>query len=140
MRVLLLHGPNLNLLGTREPEIYGSATLGELVDRCREWAAALGIELEAVQSNHEGDLIDAVHDAIGRCDGIVVNPGAYAHTSYALHDAIRACGLPTVEVHLSDITAREPWRAVSVTAPACVAAISGRGADGYRAALERLAG
>ena len=139
MRVLLLHGPNLNLLGAREPEIYGSDTLGELVDRCREWAAAYGMEIEHHQSNHEGDLIDRLHDAIGRCDAVVINPGAYAHTSYALHDAIVAGGLPTVEVHLSDIGSREPWRAVSVTAPACLAVISGRGPEGYRAAFARLA-
>jgi 3-dehydroquinate dehydratase-2 len=140
MRVLLLHGPNLNLLGSREPKIYGTATLTELVERCRQWAEDLGIELEAHQSNHEGVLIDLIHDAIGRCDGIVINPGAFAHTSYALHDALTAAGIPAVEVHLSDISAREEWRAVSVTSPACAATFSGRGADGYRSALQHLAG
>jgi len=140
MRVLLLHGPNLNLLGTREPEIYGTATLGELEDRCRSWAAALGIAIETFQSNHEGVLIDRIHDAIGACDALLINPGALAHYSYALHDAIIAANLPTVEVHLSDIGAREEWRARSVTAPACLASISGQGPEGYRQALEILAG
>ncbi len=140
MRVLLLHGPNLNLLGTREPEVYGSATLGELEDRCRGWAAGLGIDIETFQSNHEGDLIDRIHAALGVCDAIVINPGALGHYSYALHDAIKAVALPTVEVHLSDITAREEWRARSVTAPACLAVVSGLGPDGYRKALELLGG
>jgi len=140
MRVLLLHGPNLNLLGTREPEIYGTATLGELEDRCRSWATALDVAIETFQSNHEGVLIDRIHDAIGACDALLINPGALAHYSYALHDAIIAANLPAVEVHLSDIGAREEWRARSVTAPACLAVISGQGPDGYRHALEILAG
>ena len=139
MRVLLLHGPNLNLLGTREPEIYGTATLGELEDRCRTWAAGLGMGIETFQSNHEGVLIDRIHDAIGACDALLINPGALAHYSYALHDAIIAANLPAVEVHLSDIGAREEWRARSVTAPACLAVISGKGPEGYRHALEILA-
>ncbi|MCB2222877.1 MAG: 3-dehydroquinate dehydratase [Actinobacteria bacterium] len=140
MRVLLLHGPNLNLLGTRQPEVYGAATLPELEDRCRAWAAGLGMEIETFQSNHEGALIDRLHGAIGTADAVVMNPGALAHTSYALHDAVLATGLRVIEVHLSDIGAREPWRATSVTAPACAAMISGHGAEGYRQALEILAG
>ena len=139
MRVLLLHGPNLNLLGFREPEVYGDTTLPELEDRCRLWAEGLGIDLETCQSNHEGLLIDRIHAAIGDFDGIVINPGALSHYSYALHDALAATGLPAVEVHISDISAREPWRAQSVTAAACVATVSGAGLDGYRQALERLA-
>lgn len=139
MRVLLIHGPNLNLLGTREPEIYGSATLAELEDRCRGWASGLAIDLDTYQSNHEGALIDRLHGAIGVCDGVILNPGALGHYSYALHDAIRATTLPTVEVHLSDIGAREEWRSRSVTAPACLAVVSGQGPDGYRQALELLA-
>jgi len=138
MRVLLIHGPNLNLLGTREPEVYGSATLNELEDRCRSWANEFGIEIETFQSNHEGELIDRIHDAIGACQGIVINPGALSHYSYALHDAITAAGLPTVEVHISDIEAREEWRSRSVTGPACLAVISGHGPDGYRQALGLL--
>jgi len=139
MRVLLLHGPNLNLLGTRQPEVYGSATLGELEDRCRGWAAALGMTMETYQSNHEGHLIDRLHAAIGVFDAVVINPGALSHSSYALHDAIAAIAMPVVEVHLSDIAAREEWRSRSVTSPACIATIKGKGADGYQKALQLLA-
>ena len=140
MRVLLLHGPNLNLLGSREPEIYGHMTLGELEDRCRRWGAELGIRVDAFQSNHEGELIDRMHEGIGSYQGVVLNAGALTHYSYALLDAIRAVSIPTVEVHLSDIGAREPWRAHSVLSEACVATIIGRGPDGYREALELLSG
>ncbi len=139
MRVLLLHGPNLNLLGTRQPEIYGSLTLGELEDRCRRWATEMGISLDTFQSNHEGALIDRLHAAIGHYDAVIVNPGALSHYSYALHDAITSAALPTIEVHLSDITARESWRAHSVISAACVATIVGEGPNGYRRALEALA-
>ena len=139
MRVLLINGPNLNLLGARKPEIYGTMTLAELEDRCRAWAADLGIELLCFQSNHEGAIIDRLHAAMGAADGVVINPGAYTHTSYARHDAIEAIELPAVEVHLSDIMSREEWRRVSVVAPACRASISGKGAEGYREALEFLA-
>jgi len=139
MRVLLLHGPNLNLLGTRQPEIYGSLTLGELEDRCRRWGTEMGIGLDTFQSNHEGALIDRIHAAIGHYDAVIVNPGALSHYSYALHDAITSAALPTIEVHLSDITAREPWRAHSLVSAACVATIIGEGPDGYRRALATLA-
>jgi 3-dehydroquinate dehydratase-2 len=140
MRVLVMHGPNLNLLGVRRPEIYGTTTLGELEGLCREWGAHLGLEVETFQSNHEGELIDRLQDALGSVDGVVLNPGALTHYSYALHDAIEAIALPVVEVHLTDITRREEWRAHSVTSPACIATISGHGTDGYREALELLAG
>ncbi|MBN2114699.1 MAG: type II 3-dehydroquinate dehydratase [Acidimicrobiia bacterium] len=139
MRILVVNGPNLNLLGERRPEIYGTATLAELEQSCRQWGAALGLEVETFQSNHEGAIIDRLHDARGRCDAVVLNPGALAHYSYALHDAVEAIALPVVEVHLSDITAREEWRARSVVSPACAATITGRGADGYREALALLA-
>lgn len=139
MRVLVINGPNLDLLGSRRPEIYGTATLAELDDMCRRWGAELGCEVVTFQSNHEGAIIDRLHDAIGQCQGAVINPGALAHYSYALHDAIEAIGIPVVEVHLSDISRREPWRATSVVAPACRATISGQGAEGYRRALEMLA-
>ena len=139
MRVLVLNGPNLNLLGVRRPEVYGTATLAELEERCRAWGAALGLEVETFQSNHEGALIDRLHEALGRCGGVVLNPGALAHYSYALHDAVEALALPVVEVHLSDIARREEWRARSVVSPACAATISGLGMDGYRRALELLA-
>lgn len=139
MRVLVVNGPNLNLLGTRRPEIYGNDTLADLEARCIAWGAELGLEVETFQSNHEGVIIDRLHAAIGRVDGVVLNPGALTHYSYSLHDAVEATGIPTVEVHLSDISAREPWRARSVIAPACVRSIAGRGALGYREALESLA-
>jgi len=139
VRVLVVNGPNLNLLGTRRPDIYGEVTLGELEERCRQWGAAAGVTVGTFQSNHEGALIDRLHEAIGTADGIVINPGALTHYSYALHDAIEAIGIPTVEVHISDIAAREPWRARSVVSAACVATISGEGLDGYRQAIEHLA-
>jgi len=139
MRVLLLHGPNLNLLGARQPEVYGDVTLGELEDRCRRWGAELGIDVDTFQSNHEGALIDRLHAAIGHFDAVIFNPGALSHYSYALHDAITSAALPTIEVHLSDITAREPWRAHSVISAACVATIVGEGPGGYRRAMEMLA-
>ena len=139
MRVLVVNGPNLNLLGTRRPEVYGTTTLGELEEMCRQWGTELGCEVSVFQSNHEGAIIDRLHEAIGRCDGIVINPGALTHYSYALHDAIEASNIPTVEVHISNIAARESWRAVSVIAPVCVASITGQGVEGYRRAIEVLA-
>lgn len=139
MRVLVINGPNLNLLGVRRPEVYGTTTLAELDERCRAWGAALGIEVDTFQSNHEGEIIDRLHDALGSADGIVLNPGALTHYSYALHDAIEAVSLPVVEVHLSDISRREEWRARSVVSPACIAGIRGHGVEGYREALELLA-
>lgn len=138
MKYLLLNGPNLNLLGTREPEVYGTETLADVEGKCRAWAGELGATVEAVQSNHEGDLIEAVHSARGRADGIVFNPGAYAHTSYALHDAVAAAGTPTVEIHISDVESREPWRKISRLGPACVHSIFGRGTEGYKWAIRHL--
>lgn len=138
MRILVVNGPNLNLLGTRRPDIYGEATLGEVDANCREWGASLGLEVDTFQSNHEGAIIDRLHDAIGRYQGVVLNPGALGHTSYALHDAIEAIGLPVVEVHISDVTAREPWRAESVIRPACIGAVWGKGIEGYREAMEMV--
>lgn len=139
MRILLLNGPNLNLLGTRAPEVYGSTTLPELEILFRGWAADLGVTaVEAFQSNHEGELIDRIHAARTTVDGIVFNPGAYTHTSYALHDAIEAVGIPTVETHISDVEEREAWRRVSAVRPACVHTVYGRGLDSYRWALRHL--
>lgn len=138
MRVLVVNGPNLNLLGTRRPEIYGHATLAELEDQCRRWAAELGITVDTFQSNHEGVLVDCLHDAIGSVDGVVFNPGALAHYSYTLHDAVESVPMPVVEVHLSDIASREEWRHTSVVSPACITTITGKGIDGYREALEAL--
>lgn len=138
-RILLLNGPNLNLLGTREPAIYGMETLESIVQRATEYAQSLGLELRHVQSNHEGALIDALHAAREWADGIIINAGAYTHTSIALHDAIRAVGLPAIEVHLSNIYAREPFRHHSAIAPACVGQISGFGAHSYLLAVQAMA-
>lgn len=139
MKYLVINGPNLNLLGQREPEIYGHGTYSQLCRMIADRAAQRGHQVRFVQSNHEGALIDAVHLA-GQdgTEGIVINPGAYAHYSYALYDALRAVAVPAVEVHISDIAAREPWRQVSVTAPACIAAISGQGFAGYLQAMALL--
>ncbi len=136
--VLVVNGPNLNLLGTREPHIYGAVTLPELETKIATWAADFGITVETLQSNHEGVIIDALHAARDTADGIVINGGAFTHYSYAIHDALIATGLPAVEIHISNIHAREPWRRVSVTAPACDYVIYGRGIRGYRDALLRL--
>lgn len=136
MQLLILNGPNLNLLGTRRPDVYGHETLRDLEDRCRRWGLEIGATVTTIQSNHEGALIDALHDAVGRYDGIVFNPGALTHYSYALHDAVEGIPVPVVEVHISDIANRpEEWRRMSVIAPVCVASISGKGVDGYREAI-----
>lgn len=135
-RILVLHGPNLNLLGEREPEIYGRMTLEELNLRIREFAASRGAEVRIFQSNHEGTLIDLIHEHRRWAQGIVINPGALTHYSYALRDAIAAVGLPTVEVHLSDIGSREPFRRVSVIRDVCIAQVSGKGHRSYLEGME----
>ena len=131
MRILVLHGPNLNLLGIREPGIYGATTFDELNRMIREYARKVNVEIKIEQSNHEGALIDAIQDALNWADALVVNPGAYTHYSYAIADAIRAVKLPAIEVHLSNVQARDEWRRHSVIAPACVGQIAGFGTASY---------
>ena len=138
MHILVVNGPNMNMLGIRQPEIYGHETYEDLCAMIRAEAQTLGAEVSFFQSNHEGAIIDAIQEADGMFDGIVINPGAYAHYSYAIHDALRPVDVPAVEVHISDINTREPWRHVSVTAPACVKIIAGLGFDGYLRAMDVL--
>ena len=138
--VLVLNGPNLNLLGTRQPEIYGAATLADVETLCRDHGAQLGIDVTCAQSNHEGALVDAIHAAKGTHDGIVLNAGAYTHTSIALHDAILGTEMPVVELHLSNIHAREPFRHHSYIAPVAIGMICGFGVAGYTLALDALNG
>jgi 3-dehydroquinate dehydratase-2 len=136
--ILVLHGPNLNLLGIREPGVYGSITLAKVDRRLAEAALERGTNLRIIQSNHEGALIDAIHSAVGWADGILINPGALTHYSYALRDAVTAVSIPTVEVHLSNVYAREPFRHTSVIAPVCRGQISGFGLRSYLLGLEAL--
>ncbi len=138
MKLLVLHGPNLNLLGEREPEVYGRETLAEIDARLQEFGAAQGASVETFQSNHEGALIDRIHAARADCDGLVINPGGLTHSSVALRDALAATGLPTVEVHLSNIHAREPFRRRSLIAGVALGQITGLGAHGYQLALSAL--
>ena len=139
MRVLLLNGPNLNLLGTRNTEVYGDTTLADLETMFRGWAADLGVaHVETYQSNHEGHLIDRIHASRGHGRWDRLQPGGLTHTSYALHDAIEAVEIPTVETHISNVEEREDWRRISRIRPACVHTIYGRGVEGYRWALTHL--
>lgn len=137
--LLLLHGPNLNLLGEREPEVYGTATLADYEEAVAKEAAAVGMEVDSVQSNHEGALIEAIHAARGRCAAILVNPGAFTHYAWAIHDALASFDGPIVEVHISNPNAREPWRHTSVVAPVATGSITGFGIDGYRMAVQAIA-
>lgn len=141
MHILVINGPNLNFLGIREPEIYGKATYNDLCDQIRQEAGALDTEVAFFQSNHEGALVDAIQQAyFDKVDGIVINPGAYTHTSVALLDAVKAVGIPTVEVHISDPDTREPFRKTSYIRAACVRTIKGHGFAGYLEALRFLCG
>ena len=139
LKILILHGPNLNLLGLREPDIYGARTLDDINARLVDLGAELGVEVRAFQSNSEGALIDALHDARGWASGVVFNPGAYTHTSVALRDAIAAIEIPVVELHLSNVYAREEFRHKSLLAPVCLGKISGFGWESYALGLRGLA-
>ena len=139
MKLMILNGPNLNFLGIREPDIYGKNTYEDLCRTIREYAGKIGVEIEICQSNHEGELVDAIQRAWREgFDGIVFNPAAYTHTSVAILDAVKAVGIPTVEVHLSDVTRREAFRQTSFVRAACVATIAGRGFQGYLDAMDLL--
>jgi 3-dehydroquinate dehydratase-2 len=138
MKILVINGPNLNMLGIREPGIYGKNTFSDLLQLLEETAQTEGLEIEQYQSNHEGDLVDKIQWAYGKVDGIVINPAAYTHTSVAILDALKAVSLPAVEVHISDVDSREPFRQISYAGLACVKTIKGQGLDGYRQAIQYL--
>ena len=137
--ILLLHGPNLNLLGQREPEIYGTATLADYVASVSDWARQAGFTLEDFQTNHEGQLVDAIHGARGRVDAIIINAGAFTHYAWSLHDALATFSGPVIEVHISNPNAREPWRHTSVIAPVANGTIAGLGIMGYELAVNAVA-
>ena len=138
MKILVLNGPNLNFLGIREPDIYGKQTYADLENFVRAAAREYGVEVELYQSNHEGDLVDKIQWAYGKADSIVINPAAYTHTSVAILDALKAVALPAVEVHLSDVNAREPFRHISYAGMACEKSLIGLGFEGYRQAIQYL--
>ncbi len=138
MKILVINGPNLNMLGIREPEMYGRETYADLLEKIRRHAEKTGTEVTFFQSNHEGDLVDAIQEAYGVQDGIVLNPGAYTHTSVALLDALKAVGIRTVEVHITDVDEREAFRKISYIRAACEKTISGHGTDGYLEAMDFL--
>ena len=138
MKILVINGPNLNMLGIREPGIYGKNTFSDLLALLEDTAKELGIEVEQFQSNHEGDIVDKIQWAYGRIDGIVINHAAYTHTSVAILDALKAVSIPAVEVHISDVDAREPFRQISYAGMACVKTIKGHGFQGYREAMQFL--
>lgn len=138
MKILVINGPNLNMLGIREPNHYGRETYADLIDKIRSHCEKLGVEVELYQSNHEGDLVDKIQAAYGNVDGIVINPGAYTHTSIALLDAVKSVNIPTVEVHISKLEEREDFRQISYIRSACVKTITGHGTNGYLEAIDFL--
>ena len=138
MKILVINGPNINMLGIREPEIYGNQNYETLLSDIKNWANELDCEVECFQSNHEGAIVDKIQQAYGEIDGIVINPAAYTHTSVAILDALKSVGIPAVEVHISDVTKREDFRQISYAGMACEEHIIGKGIDGYRLAMEYL--
>ena len=138
MKILVINGPNLNMLGVREPDIYGRTTYADLCRLIEDHAEKIGVDVELYQSNHEGDLVDIIQKAYGRIDGIVINPGAYTHTSVAILDALKAVSIPTVEVHISEVDKREEFRQISYVRLACFATITGYGVNGYLEAMDML--
>lgn len=138
MKIMVINGPNLNMLGIREPGVYGEASYSALEEYIENYAETIGVETVVMQSNSEGDIIDYIHYALGKYDGIIINPGAYTHYSYAIFDALKAVNLPTVEVHISNIHKREEFRHKSVTAAACIGQICGLGFKGYTLAMDYL--
>lgn len=138
MKILVMNGPNINMLGIREPKIYGKQTFADLLKLLDETGKNFNVEIEQYQSNHEGDLVDKIQQSYGKVDGIVINPAAYTHTSVAILDALKAVGIPAVEVHISDLDSREAFRQISYAGLACEKTIKGQGLDGYRQAIEYL--
>lgn len=138
MKILVINGPNLNMLGIREPDIYGKKTYDDLLLYIKEEADRLGVAVDFYQSNHEGDIVDKIQSAYGNTDGIVINPAAYTHTSIAIPDALKAVGIPTVEVHISDISSREAFRRISYVSPVALKTIAGKGFEGYILAMNEL--
>lgn len=138
MKILVINGPNINMLGIREPSVYGKQDFNALLSLLNDTAKQLNIDVQQYQSNHEGDLVDNIQAALGHFDGIVINPAAYTHTSIAILDALKAVGIPAVEVHISDVDKRESFRQISYAAMACEKTIKGQGFDGYRQAIEYL--
>lgn len=138
MKILVINGPNINMLGIREPEHYGKETYSDLVAKIEKHCASKNIEVKVYQSNHEGDLVDEIQSAYGTVDGIVINPGAYTHTSIAILDAVKSVNIPTVEVHISKVEEREDFRQISYIRLACVKTITGHGTDGYLEAIDYL--
>lgn len=135
MKIIVINGPNINMLGIREPEIYGHGTYDDLVEHIKSAASNLGVEAAFFQSNHEGAIVDAIQDAYGKYDGIVINPAAYTHTSVAILDALKAVSIPTVEVHISNVDSREKFRQISYVREACIATVSGKGFNSYTEAM-----
>ena len=139
MRILIINGPNLNMLGIREPSVYGTGTYADLCEKLDAWAKEMNVEIEVFQSNHEGVIVDRIQEALGKFDGIVINPAAYTHTSVAILDALKAVAIPTVEVHISDVNAREEFRRHSFVSLYAMKTVAGLGFQGYRVAMETLA-